>query len=231
MKIYFVSFINSAIIPAKVTGGLAVFDLYSVENVCIPAKSIKIIKIDTGFKIPRVYFRKIYVRSSFGVRYTDIGGSVINDDYRGPVAVLFFNFFEKAIEIRKGDRFCQIVFTKIANSPVLREVDDFEEDKIDIGEGSFGSTKKIEHVCSRIFANNYLPEYMPEDLPWFERDDLMTYIDYLKYEEFISDPDAAIKNTEIINIEMIQAQCRVTPYTHSDEFFQAVREKNVTEMQ
>ena len=58
----------------------------------------------------------------------------------------------------------------------------------------------------------------------------MTYIDQLKYEEFISDPDAAIKNTKIMNFEMIHTQCRVTPRTHSDEFYQTVREKNVTKM-
>ena len=34
-------------------------------------------------------------------------------------------------------------------------------------------------------------EYVPEDLPWYGKDGLMAYIDQLKYEEFISDPDAS----------------------------------------
>ena len=41
----------------------------------------------------------------------------------------------------KGNRFCQIVFHKIENHPILREVDKFE-DKTDKGEGSFDSTSK-----------------------------------------------------------------------------------------
>ena len=39
----------------------------------------------------------------------------------------------------------------------------------------------------RNFANNYIPECVPEDLPWYERDRLMTYIDQMKYKYFISD--------------------------------------------
>ena len=58
----------------------------------------------------------------------------------------------------------------------------------------------------------------------------MTYTDQLKWKEFISDADAAIKNTKVINFEMIHAQCRGVPHTHSDEFYQNVREKNVTKM-
>ena len=60
---------------------------------------------------------------------------------------------------------------------------------------------------SKIFANSYVPEYVPEDLPWYEHDGLITYIDQLKWKEFISDLNAVIKNTKAINFEMIHAQC------------------------
>ena len=48
---------------------------------------------------------------------------------------------------------------------------------------------------SKIFFNSYVPEYVSENLPWYECDGLMTYIDHLKWKEFISDSDASIKNT------------------------------------
>ena len=57
----------------------------------------------------------------------------------------------------------------------------------------------------KIFANSYVHEYVPEVLPLYEGDSLMTYIDKLKYKEFISDPHVAIKNTKVINFEMIHA--------------------------
>ena len=76
---------------------------------------------------------------------------VIDVDYRGPIVVLFFNFSDKAIDIEKGERFCQVVFQKIANHPILREVGNFDEDKVVRGEESFGSTNKINHVCQQDF--------------------------------------------------------------------------------
>ena len=79
------------------------------------------------------------------IRCTEVSGDVIDSDYRGPVSVIFLNFSDKSIEIEKDNRFCQIVFHKIANHPVSREVDKFE-DKTDKGKGPFGSTNK-KHVC------------------------------------------------------------------------------------
>lgn len=92
MKIDFVKISTSAITPTKGTGVLASFDLCSVEEVTIPSSSIKIIKTDIGFKIPRGYFAKIYLGSSLAARCAKIGGGVIDPDYRGPVSVIFFEF-------------------------------------------------------------------------------------------------------------------------------------------
>ena len=47
----------------------------------------------------------------------------------------------------------------------------------------------------------------------------MTYIDQMKYNDFISDLDLHIENTQIINFEMIDAQCRGQPHTHSDKYY------------
>ena len=42
---------------------------------------------------------------------------------------------------------------------------------------------------SKIFANSYVSEYVSENLPWYELDGLKTYLEQLKWKEFISDPD------------------------------------------
>ena len=81
--------------------------------------------------------------------------------------------------------------------------------------------------AGKIFTDNYIPEYVPEDLPRYERDGLMSYIDQLKCIEFLSDPDTAIKNTKTINFKMIHAQCKGTHRTHPNKFYQKVREKDV----
>ena len=53
MKIEFLRFNSSAITPTQGTKDSAGFDLYSVENVIVPENSMKIIKTDIGFEIPR----------------------------------------------------------------------------------------------------------------------------------------------------------------------------------
>ena len=146
MKIDFVRFSSAAIAPTQGTKDSAGFDLYSVEDVLASPNSTKIIRTDNGFKIPRGYFGKIYSRLSFALRFTEVGGGVIDTDYRGPVSVIFFNFSNRHIEIEKGSRFALIVFQKVANHPVLREVENFEDNKTQRGEASFGSTG-LKYVC------------------------------------------------------------------------------------
>ena len=44
--------------------------------------------------------------------------------------------------------------------------------------------------------NSYIPEYVPSDLPWYERDGLMTWYDQRKCEQFLKDPKGHFKNTK-----------------------------------
>ena len=39
------------------------------------------------------------------------------------------------------------------------------------------------------FANKYFPDHVKSETKWYERDVLITYIDQLKYSEFIKNPD------------------------------------------
>ena len=48
------------------------------------------------------------------MQFTDVGGGVIDSDYRGPVSVVFFNFSSRYFEVKKGQGFPQIIFQKIA---------------------------------------------------------------------------------------------------------------------
>ena len=65
----------------------------------------------------------------------------------------------------------------------------------------------IQQIAKK-FQNNYIPKYVPSDLNWYERDRLMTYIDQLKYEEFIKDIDGHFQNTPIVNFDIIHKQAK-----------------------
>ena len=51
-------------------------------------------------------------------------------------------------------------------------------------------------------VNNYVPKYIPKDLPWYERNGLITYIGQVKCEEFLR----GFKTVRIINFNITQRE-------------------------
>ena len=146
MRTDFVKFSAAAICPTKRSSDAAGFDLYSVEDVLVPPSTVKTIRTDIGFKIPRCYFGKIHSRASSALRFTDASGGVIYSDYRGSVPVVFLNFSARFVEIEKGTRFAQIILQKITN-PTLREVekstDRTQRDRLSFGSSGLGCQKHV----------------------------------------------------------------------------------------
>lgn len=53
-------------------------------------------------------------------------------------------------------------------------------------------------------VNNYIPEYVPKDLPWYERDGLMSYINQAKCEDFLTDSDNHFITARIFYFDTIR---------------------------
>ena len=85
-------------------------------------------------------------------------------------------------------------------------------------------------MSGKNLVNKYIPEVVPSNLKWFERDGLFTYIDQLKYESFISGPDKYFEKAEVTNFEMIHNRCRANPRTVSDKNYQTVASFDVKRM-
>ena len=60
------------------------------------------------------------------------------------------------------------------------------------------------------FGNKYIPTYCPPDLPWYERDGLLTWYDQNKYAEFSKNPEEYLRNKRVINFHMIIYSVEVT---------------------
>ena len=67
------------------------------------------------------------------------------------------------------------------------------------------------------FSNNYIPIYTASE----ERDFLM-YLDDLKYEKFMEDPDQSFKKTKIVNFDIIHHQCRGDKMEHNESYYQTI---------
>ena len=83
---------------------------------------------------------------------------------------------------------------------------------------------------SKRAVNKFVPNYFPEDLKWFERDGLLTYVDQIKYSEFSSDPDKYLKQAEVVNFDMIHARCRGDKQYLTDKYYQTVVSDDVKNM-
>ena len=77
-------------------------------------------------------------------------------------------------------------------------------------------------------ANSYIPKYVKPDLEWYERDDLMTYLDRIKYEEYERDPDKYLSKANIVNL---------TSFIHSvvvknmaEKFYQTIKSSDIVDM-
>ena len=79
-------------------------------------------------------------------------------------------------------------------------------------------------------VNSYIPKYVKPDMKWYERDGLMTYVDQIKYEEYSCDPDKYISRLNVVNFDLIHAQCRGEAPSVSEKFYKTVKEANLAGM-
>lgn len=128
---------NYATTPTRATDGSAGFDLYATDHCTVyPGARVK---IPTGISlaIPAGHAGFIWPRSGMAVKYGfDIHAGLIDADFRGEIMVAGMNHGDRIIEVRRGDRVAQIVFSPVM---VLAQVVDALDDTVR-GSGGFGSS-------------------------------------------------------------------------------------------
>ena len=55
-------------------------------------------------------------------------------------------------------------------------------------------------------VNNYVPEFVPQDLPRYKRDGLMTYYNQVKCQEYLRNSDSHFKTAKVINFDIIRRE-------------------------
>lgn len=99
-----------------------------------------LVKTDIQIALPSGCYGRVAPRSGLAAKhFIDVGAGVIDEDYRGNLGVVLFNFGKEKFEVKKGDRIAQLICERIFY-PEIEEVqvlDDTER-----GAGGFGSTGK-----------------------------------------------------------------------------------------
>ena len=134
----FVRMSDNAYPPTKATSRAAGFDLYSAYDYEIKPQDIAVVSTDLQIKVPSGSYGRIAPRSGLAIRCSiNVGGGVVDEDYRGNVGVILFNHGKEPYQVKKGDRVAQLICERIFY-PLLEECNAFEPTIR--GAGGFGST-------------------------------------------------------------------------------------------
>ncbi|XP_021081954.2 deoxyuridine 5'-triphosphate nucleotidohydrolase, mitochondrial [Mesocricetus auratus] len=136
----FVRLSEHATAPTRGSARAAGYDLYSAYDYTIPPMEKAIVKTDIQIAVPSGCYGRVAPRSGLAVKhFIDVGAGVIDEDYRGNVGVVLFNFGKEKFEVKKGDRIAQLICERIFY-PDLEEVKTLDD--TERGSGGFGSTGK-----------------------------------------------------------------------------------------
>lgn len=129
-------------LPIYETEGSVGFDILCREDVTIPPKEIKLIPGNVIVQVPSGYMLLLASRSSTPSKKGLLmphGIGILDQDYCGEedeLKIQMYNFKNKPVEIKKGEKIAQGVFIRIDKFQ-WQEVDSMGESR-----GGFGSTDK-----------------------------------------------------------------------------------------
>lgn len=129
---------ENAFTPTRGSARAAGYDLYSAYEYVIAPQDKAIVKTDIQIAVPSGCYGRVAPRSGLAAKhFIDVGAGVIDEDYRGNVGVVLFNFGKDPFEVKKGDRVAQLICERIVY-PDLEELKVLDD--TDRGAGGFGST-------------------------------------------------------------------------------------------
>ncbi|XP_059204025.1 deoxyuridine 5'-triphosphate nucleotidohydrolase, mitochondrial isoform X1 [Centropristis striata] len=124
--------------PTRGSSKAAGYDLYSAYDYTIGPMDKAIVKTDIQIAVPHGCYGRVAPRSGLAAKhFIDVGAGVVDEDYRGNVGVVLFNFSKDTFDVKKGDRVAQLVCERICY-PDLEEQETLDE--TERGAGGFGST-------------------------------------------------------------------------------------------
>lgn len=128
--------------PNKGTQHSAGYDIYApYEFELVPNTPLK---VHAGFKmkIPEDHFFMIKDRSSLAYGNVNVGGGIIDSDYRGEVSVILcYRGSQDVCKFNAGDRIAQFIILKTPAAEFVNWIDESEDDN-ERGTGGYGSTGK-----------------------------------------------------------------------------------------
>ena len=128
-------------LPLRSTPESAGLDLFAAEDKNIAGNDHESVSIGLKVALPKGTYGRISSRSGLSLLYgIEVGGGVIDSDYRGEIKVILYNHTTEFYHVKSGDRIAQFIVEPILLwEPELKC--NFSLSKTTKrGEGGFGST-------------------------------------------------------------------------------------------
>ena len=142
-KIIFKKLHKDSTVPNKGSALAAGYDLFCYTDKDIVIESSGKARIPTGISVelPHNTYGRVAPRSGLTWnKFLDVGAGVVDEDYRGEILVILFNFSKENVVIKNGDKIAQLIVERIMpTEPVVYEPDQ-ELSETNRGESGFGST-------------------------------------------------------------------------------------------
>ena len=125
-------------LPVRATDGAAGYDIAAAVATLVPARGKERVLTGLEMALPRGVYGRVAPRSGLAWKcHIDVGGGVIDSDYRGEVGVILFNHSNDDLKIEVGDKVAQLILEKHLIAPVIQVS---ELSSTTRGAGGFGST-------------------------------------------------------------------------------------------
>lgn len=128
----------NAKLPTRGSAAAAGLDLYSIDDLSLACGQRVLARTGLAVAIPEGFYGRVAPRSGLAMKNgLDVLSGVIDADYRGEIGCLLYNTGDKAIELPKHTKICQLIIEKII-TPVAVWSEDLTVTAR--GAGGFGST-------------------------------------------------------------------------------------------
>ena len=142
-KLIFKKLHKDSCVPKKGSALAAGYDLFAYTDKDIIIESFGKARIPTGISVelPHNTYGRVAPRSGLTWnKFLDVGAGVVDEDYRGEILVILFNFSKENVTIKNGDKIAQLIVQKIMpTEPVIYEPEQ-DLSKTERGASGFGST-------------------------------------------------------------------------------------------
>ncbi len=127
-----------ALLPIRATPNSAGLYLFASEEAIIQPNNRKLISTGLSICLPDCSYGRIAPRSGLSLKALDVGGGVIDADYRGIVKIILINNSNEKYVVNYGDKIAQLIIEKIYMIEPIIVTEVNETARNDKGFGSSG---------------------------------------------------------------------------------------------